>query len=75
MAHFEGDTLKADVALFRETYGTDPTIAAAAPGRVNLIGEHTDYQNGFVAPMALEKYTAIAARFGTEISADNSYKY
>ncbi len=53
-------------ALFRQTYGgRSPKIVAMAPGRVNLIGEHTDYQNGFVAPMALEKYTAIAASFAT----------
>ena len=31
------------------------------PGRVNLIGEHTDYNDGFVFPMAIERYTVIAA--------------
>ena len=51
-------------AFFCSQYGgEEPMIVAMAPGRVNLIGEHTDYQNGFVAPMALEKYTAIAASF------------
>jgi galactokinase len=34
---------------------------AAAPGRVNVIGEHTDYNDGFVLPMAIERYTVIAA--------------
>src|SRR5678816_4525011 len=33
----------------------------AAPGRVNLIGEHTDYNDGFVLPMAIERRTVVAA--------------
>lgn len=45
-------------ALFSKTYGGGrPTAAAAAPGRVNLIGEHTDYNDGWVFPLALEKST------------------
>ena len=46
--------------LFLERFGHQPTVIAAAPGRVNLIGEHTDYNNGFVMPMALECYTIVA---------------
>lgn len=48
---------------FRKIYGREPRIFRA-PGRVNLIGEHTDYNGGFVLPMAIEKatYAAIAAR-------------
>lgn len=37
--------------VFREEFDTDADIAVAAPGRVNLIGEHTDYNDGFVMPM------------------------
>lgn len=46
---------------FRAAYGRAPQWLAAAPGRVNVIGEHTDYNDGFVLPMAIERYTAIAA--------------
>ncbi len=50
-------------ATFREMYGTDPEGLWAAPGRVNLIGEHTDYNDGFVLPFALpERVVAAAAR-------------
>lgn len=45
---------------FREVYGTDPAGVWAAPGRVNLIGEHTDYNDGFVMPLALP-HTCLAA--------------
>src|SRR5271170_1182116 len=46
---------------FAKTYGHAPRWIAAAPGRVNVIGEHTDYNDGFVLPMAIERYTVIAA--------------
>lgn len=44
-------------AAFQARYGSRPRWMAVAPGRVNLIGEHTDYNDGFVFPMALERYT------------------
>ncbi|MFI5889423.1 galactokinase [Actinoplanes sp. NPDC051513] len=47
-------------SLFRERYGTEPTGLWAAPGRVNLIGEHTDYNEGFVLPFALPQRTVAA---------------
>jgi galactokinase len=55
-----GDLL---MARFREMFGTDMRIFRA-PGRVNLIGEHTDYNDGFVMPAAIGFYTwvAVAAR-------------
>ncbi|MGA9451269.1 MAG: galactokinase [Verrucomicrobiia bacterium] len=46
---------------FTKAHGRPPRWIAAAPGRVNLIGEHTDYNDGFVLPMAIERYTVIAA--------------
>jgi galactokinase len=46
---------------FIEIYGADQPRFFRAPGRVNLIGEHTDYNDGFVLPMAIDKETAIAA--------------
>ncbi len=42
--------------------GVDPTITAAAPGRVNLIGEHIDYCDGFVMPFAIDRYIVIAGK-------------
>ena len=46
---------------FQETYGRPPQWIAAAPGRVNVIGEHIDYNDGYVLPMAIEFYTVMAA--------------
>ncbi|MCC7144971.1 MAG: galactokinase [Phycisphaeraceae bacterium] len=54
------------VALFQQRFSRRPTLAAAAPGRVNLIGEHTDYNDGFVLPMAIERQTLIVAAPASE---------
>ena len=53
-----------DVAatLLENTITAAPTVVAQAPGRVNLIGDHTDYNDGFVFPMAIPFGTAVAAR-------------
>jgi len=52
--------LNALVQKFRTLYGTEPRLFRA-PGRVNLIGEHTDYNDGFVLPMAINHGTVVAA--------------
>ncbi|XP_059128117.1 galactokinase isoform X2 [Peromyscus eremicus] len=44
---------------FLEEFGAEPELAVSAPGRVNLIGEHTDYNQGLVLPMALELVTIL----------------
>jgi len=48
-------------AEFQKHYGRPARWIVAAPGRVNVIGEHTDYNDGFVLPMAIEKYAIMAA--------------
>src|SRR2546430_11880242 len=47
-------------ALFRATFGEAPRVVASAPGRVNLIGEHTDYNGGPVLPLATPARTSVA---------------
>lgn len=47
---------------FAAQFHAAPTLWAQAPGRVNLIGEHTDYNDGFVLPCAIDHHTLIAAR-------------
>ena len=47
------------IAAFRRHFGEDPKLSCFAPGRVNLIGEHTDYNDGFVLPFALPFRTYI----------------
>jgi galactokinase len=49
---------------FRERFGEAPELVASAPGRVNLIGEHTDYNGGFVLPYAIERRVAVAVGRG-----------
>ena len=57
---------------FAKICGRPPRWIVAAPGRVNLIGEHTDYNDGFVLPMAIERYTVIAADFPSSSSSFSS---
>jgi len=45
---------------FKSHFGRPASLVVAAPGRVNLIGEHTDYNDGFVLPMAIDRYTVLA---------------
>ena len=47
---------------FEAIFGNTPKFVVSAPGRVNLIGEHTDYNDGYVFPVAIDKYIHIAVR-------------
>ena len=60
LSHDEG--VKNATDLFRATYGEEPAGVWAAPGRVNLIGEHTDYNAGLCLPIALPHRTFIALK-------------
>lgn len=59
------------IKTFRETFNATPEVAVCAPGRVNLIGEHIDYNDGYVLPMALPMVTIIVGkRNNTESTAN-----
>ena len=47
---------------FRKTWSTTPEVVSIAPGRVNLIGEHTDYSGGFVLPVAIDRHIVVATK-------------
>src|SRR3954452_16793656 len=46
---------------YADLFGSQPEFVVRAPGRVNLIGEHTDYNDGFVFPAAIDFHTYVAA--------------
>ena len=56
------------VRLFSTTFGGAPMIGASAPGRVNFLGEHTDYNGGPVLPLALQRRTTVVASLSPEWS-------
>jgi galactokinase len=49
---------------YTDKFGEQPGLVASAPGRVNLIGEHTDYNGGFVLPCAIDRRVAVAVGAG-----------
>ncbi len=55
------DQIRIATAAFESNFHRPPSWIVCAPGRVNLIGEHVDYNDGFVLPMAIEKYVVIAS--------------
>jgi galactokinase len=63
--------LSESAPAFDELFGREATVRADAPGRVNLIGEHTDYSGGFVLPLAIPQRTRVevSPRIGTLVRA------
>ena len=62
MSEISADPGLAVRRAFTERFGAGPEVVVRAPGRVNLIGEHTDYNDGFVLPMAIDRAVWIALR-------------
>ena len=56
----ENKLVESAVAAYTRQFGAAPTTAAMAPGRVEIMGNHTDYNGGFVLPAALDKATVVA---------------
>ena len=54
------DLVEKSKKLFSSAFGGPATIVVCAPGRVNLIGEHTDYNEGFVMPFCIQRCTVLA---------------
>lgn len=57
--------------LYQDSFGAQPTLQIVSPGRVNLIGEHTDYNEGFVLPAAIDKaiFLAVGPRTDNQLHA------
>lgn len=58
---------------YEEHFGVGPDLVASAPGRVNLIGEHTDYNGGFVLPCAIDRRIAVAVGTGGAGGSETSF--
>lgn len=65
----DGPVVKATAEHFKKCFGAEPEMTCIAPGRVNLIGEHTDYNDGFVLPCAIDYHIAacISPAEGSEL--------
>ena len=51
---------------FEANFGVSPAAVAVAPGRMNVVGEHTDYNGGFVLPAAIDRFIAVAVTVGPD---------
>lgn len=59
--------------VYKDHFGETPEVVATAPGRVNLMGEHTDYNGGFVLPLPLDLGVAVAIGQGPDVGRLDAY--
>jgi len=59
------------LSLHREEYGNDPEVIVQAPGKVNLVGDHTDYNDGYMLPVAIDRFVQV----GVSRRKDNSLRF
>jgi galactokinase len=52
------------MSSFEEVFGVRPAAVGRAPGRVNLLGDHTDYNDGYVLPIAIDQMTSVSMHYG-----------
>lgn len=64
--------LRQATSLFQDRFASRPAVAASAPGRINLIGEHLDYNGGPVLPFTIERRTAVVGALADEWHAVSS---
>jgi galactokinase len=62
----DGNVIQTVKDAFRKQFSRDPELIASAPGRTNIIGEHTDYNDGHVLPIAIDRFTAAAVSPGSD---------
>ena len=56
----KGDLILDTVSIFKDKFKNNPDIISMAPGRINIIGEHTDYNFGLAIPSAIDRWICIA---------------
>ncbi len=56
----KNELIAATTSHFKSQFGKDPSYVFLSPGRINIIGEHVDYNDGFVLPAAIDKYVCVA---------------
>ena len=60
MSRNKNNLIKQTIELFSEKFSQAPEVISISPGRINIIGEHVDYNGGLAMPVAIDKYICVA---------------